>query len=208
MAETSDSRRATAERNAESILDATQHLLEEGRDASISAVASEAGVSRVTVYAHFEDRRHLLESLAERAVKRAVAALESAEPERGDPREALDRVVVTSWEHLASNEAIARASAAQLSPEAMRRAHESVRGVLTDLIKRGRRADAFRSDLPVDWLVTSALALIHAAADEARSGTVRGATALDRLKLTVGDLLATERRPRTTPSRARRRRSS
>lgn len=48
-----DHRRATAERNVEAILDAAAALLERGSQASIMAVATEAGVSRVTVYAHF-----------------------------------------------------------------------------------------------------------------------------------------------------------
>jgi TetR/AcrR family transcriptional repressor of mexCD-oprJ operon len=48
-----DHRRATAERNVTAILDAAAELLSEQGPASIAAVAAQAGVSRVTVYAHF-----------------------------------------------------------------------------------------------------------------------------------------------------------
>jgi len=48
-----DYQRAIAERNVGAILDAAEELLEERAAASISAVAARAGVSRVTVYAHF-----------------------------------------------------------------------------------------------------------------------------------------------------------
>ena len=48
-----DHRRATAERNVEAILDAAESLLGDGEATSIAAVAGRAGVSRVTVYAHF-----------------------------------------------------------------------------------------------------------------------------------------------------------
>jgi AcrR family transcriptional regulator len=48
-----DYQRAIAERNVEAILDAVEDLLERRAQASVSAVAALAGVSRVTVYAHF-----------------------------------------------------------------------------------------------------------------------------------------------------------
>jgi AcrR family transcriptional regulator len=51
-----DHRRATAERNVAAILDATAALLSQQGTASIAAVAAQAGVSRVTVYAHFPER--------------------------------------------------------------------------------------------------------------------------------------------------------
>lgn len=46
--------RAVAERNLESILDAAERLVERGIQATISAVAAEAGLSGVTVYATFQ----------------------------------------------------------------------------------------------------------------------------------------------------------
>ncbi len=48
-----DHRRATAERNVQAILDSAEQLLERREPVSIAAVATHAGVSRVTVYAHF-----------------------------------------------------------------------------------------------------------------------------------------------------------
>ena len=44
--------REIADRNIEAILDAAEELLELQGHATISAVAAQAGVSRVTVYAH------------------------------------------------------------------------------------------------------------------------------------------------------------
>jgi AcrR family transcriptional regulator len=185
-----DSRQLIAERNVEAILDGAERLVARREQSSISAVASEAGVSRPTVYAHFGDRERLLEALVERAVRRTMAAIESAEPERGPAPDALRRVIAASWEHLGRNEAIARAAAAELSADAMRRAHEAARAVIRKLVMRGRRERTFRRDVPVDWLVTSSLALIHAAAEGVRAGELAPHAALDVLSLTVGDLLA------------------
>src|SRR5215218_1373478 len=186
-AQTNDPRQATAERNVEAILDGAERLLRGGKQASISAVASEAGVSRVTVYSHFRDRRRLLEALAQRAVRRAMAAIESAEPERGPAVDALRRVLAASWEELGRNEEIARASAAELSAEAMRRAHESARALLRALVVRGRGEGTFRTDVPTDWLVTSLLALIHAAAEGVRAGELDSNAASEALSVTVVD---------------------
>jgi AcrR family transcriptional regulator len=185
-----DSRQVTAERNVEAILDGAERLVGRREQASISAVASEAGVSRPTVYAHFGDRERLLEALVERAVRWTTAAIESAEPERGPAPDALGRLIAASWEHLGRNEEIARAAAAELSADAMRRAHEAARAVIRKLVKRGRRERTFRRDVPVDWLVTSSLALIHAAAEGVRAGELEPDAALDVLSVTVGDLLA------------------
>ena len=89
-----------AERNAEAILDAPEELLQQGQ-ANISAVAVLAGVSRVTVYAHFPTWTAILEAAVERAVRRTMAALQSAHPEDGPPVQALDRMIATAWQHLA-----------------------------------------------------------------------------------------------------------
>ena len=178
-------RRAIAERNVEAILDAAERLLERRAQPSISAVAAEAGVSRPTVYAHFEDRQRLLEALVERAVRRATAALESSDPERGPAMEALQRLVASSWREIGHNEDIGRTAAAELSAEAMRRAHETARAVLARLVERGRREKAFRTDVPPAWLVTSALALIHAAAEAVREGELEPDSALEVLSASV-----------------------
>jgi TetR/AcrR family transcriptional repressor of mexCD-oprJ operon len=184
-AEGADRRRETATRNVEAILDGAQRLLERGERVSIAAVAAEAGVSRVTVYAHFADRERLLEALVERAVHESTAAFDVAEPERGPPPEALERLVAASWTELARHDAIARASAAQLSAEAMRRAHEAARGRIAALVERGRRDGSFRADVPAGWLVTATLALVHAAAEEARTGELGDGDALAALSSSI-----------------------
>jgi AcrR family transcriptional regulator len=183
-----DYRQLTAERNLGAILDGAEHVLQRGEPVSISAVAAAAGVSRPTVYAHFPDLERLLEALVERTVARTMAAIDSAEPNRGLAVDALRRLLAASWEELGHHEDIARASAADLSADAMRRAHHAARAVIGKLIERGRREGAFRTDIPVGWLVTSCLALIHAGAEEVRTGKLDATAALDVLSVTVLDL--------------------
>jgi AcrR family transcriptional regulator len=183
-------REAVAERNLEAILDGAERLLERRETPSISAVANEAGVSRPTVYAHFPDRRQLLEALVERTVGRVMAAIRTAEPERGPADDAARRLITASWAHLARHQDMAAASAADLSPDAMRRAHGAARATIRALVDRGRQEGAFRIDLPAEWLVTATLALIHGAAEEVRAGSLDERAALDALLATVDELLA------------------
>ena len=88
--------REVAERNVEAILDAAEDLLRTQGYANISAVAVLAGVSRVTVYAHFPTWEALLEAAVERAVRRTMTALQSVRPQDGPPVEALDRVLAAA----------------------------------------------------------------------------------------------------------------
>jgi TetR/AcrR family transcriptional repressor of mexCD-oprJ operon len=185
---TTDHRRATAERNTDAILDAAERLLARHAQVSISAVAAESGLSRVTVYSHFQKREKLLEAVVERAVRRATEALEEAEPDSGSPLAALERLITVSWRELERHSSTARAAAEQLSPERQRRAHAPVQRQLRRLVERGQRDDAFRTDLSADWLVTSCIALMHAAVDEVRAGRMSAAFASNALHKSIRDL--------------------
>jgi AcrR family transcriptional regulator len=182
-------REAIAERNLEAILDGAERLLARHESPTISAVATEAAVSRPTVYAHFPDRRRLLEALVARTVDRVMEAVDSAQPRRGPAREAAARLIAASWEHLARHQDMAAASAADLSPDAMRRAHRAARDAIRALVTRGRADGAFRTDLSTDWLVTAMLALIHGAAEEVRAGSMDSDEALAALVTTTQELL-------------------
>ncbi len=190
---TVDHRRATAERNVEAILDAAQRLLERRVRPSIVAVAREAVLSRVTVYAHFSTKEELLEAVVARSVRAATAALETAEPEQGPPLEALERVVAAGWREVARHEAIRQATAEELSREAARRTHEPAAAVVSRLIERGREEGAFRTDLPAQWLLMSFFALLHAAADEVRARRIGAKAAAAALTTTVTELFAAQR---------------
>jgi TetR/AcrR family transcriptional repressor of mexCD-oprJ operon len=184
-AEPADHRRATAERNVQSILDAAEALLRDGQTASIAAVATRAGVSRVTVYAHFSTREAILEAVVERAVARALEAFEAATSGTSSAAEALERAVTASWAELSAHSAIAQAAAAQLSPDALRKTHESANAHARRMFESGMRAGEFRTDVPAEWLVSVYHALLHAAGDDVRAGRLDSATALHALTTTM-----------------------
>jgi AcrR family transcriptional regulator len=180
-----DHRRATAERNVEKILEAAATLLARGDAASTSAVAAEAGLSRPTVYAHFPTRLALVEAVTTHAIDHAVAALEDAHLDEGPPLDALDRLVALAWHEIDRHGAIAQASADQLPPRVMNRAHTALRAPIGALIARGQSEGAFRTDLPTRWLVSSYFALMHAAGEEVRAGALKRKDAVGVLQPSV-----------------------
>ncbi|HEX9538716.1 MAG TPA: TetR/AcrR family transcriptional regulator [Streptosporangiaceae bacterium] len=180
--------REIAGRNVEAILDAAEELLELQGHATISAVAAQAGVSRVTVYAHFPTWDALLEAAVERAVGRTMKALESASPGDGPPAEALDRVLAGAWQHLARYGAMAQAVAELLTPDAVARTHQAAHQAIGTLLARGQADGSFRTDLPANWLVTACITLIHACADGVRAGQIDERDAARILRTSVRDL--------------------
>jgi AcrR family transcriptional regulator len=180
--------REIAGRNAEAILDAAEELLSQEGHASISAVAAWAGVSRVTVYAHYPTWEALLEAAVQRAVGRVMTALEAARPDEGAAVEALDRMLAAAWEYLARYSAMAEAVAELLSPEAVTRTHQAAHQRLGTLLERGRADGSFRTDLPASWLVTACIALIHACSDSVRAGSIAEHDAPRIIRTTVRDL--------------------
>ena len=164
--------REVAGRNVEAIQDAAEQLLQSQGHANISAVAAQAGVSRVTVYAHFPTWTALLEAAVERAVRQTMTALQSVHPDDGPPVEALDRMLAATWQHLARYRAMAAAAAELLGPEAVTRTHQAAHHTISALLERGQADGSFRTDLPARWLVTASIALVHACSDEVRAGHI------------------------------------
>ena len=189
-----DHRRATAERNVEAILNAAEELLARGAAATTSAVAAAAGVSRVTVYAHFPTRAALLEAIAARAIRHTTTTIEGARLDDGRPAAALARLIRVAWTELDRNRVIAQSAAEGLSAAAMGRAHASLRGPIEALVRRGQEDGSFRDDVPSQWLVSSFFALMHACADEVRSGRLPGDEAIATLTATITSLVRPPRR--------------
>jgi TetR/AcrR family transcriptional regulator, mexCD-oprJ operon repressor len=185
---TVDHRRAIADRNRAAILDAVETMLAQRTPLSMAAVASAAGVSRPTLYAHFRTLGDVIEAAVARAVDNSLASIEAADTGTGPAAEALERMVEASWGHLATVQALAHGAAEYLPPEHLRRTHAPLMALTAQVVERGRRDGTIRADLPTTWLVTAYYALIHNADDLARTQAMKREGALAVLKTTLRDL--------------------
>ena len=165
-------RRADADRSVAAILDAALDALASDPDSSMSAIARRAGVVRATIYVHFPTRDSLLDAVMERAVADVADATRAAEPERGEPVEALERVLRATWRELARFQSLLAINTARLSAEELRRRHLPVLDQLQPLIERGQKQGVFRPDLPVSWHLAVIRAIVHTASYESQSGRI------------------------------------
>lgn len=161
--------RADAQRNRRAILAATPVTLRKNPDASVANIAAEAGVGRMTLYGHFTSRAELIEAAVIESLKRGDDAL-SEVPLDGDPAEALTRLVESSWALVNEARALLAAAQKELPAARIRDLHQTVEARMRNLLERGQREGAFRGDLPVSWLLTTAHVVINAAADEITAG--------------------------------------
>jgi len=161
-------RRADAERSVARILDAAIDALASDPEASMAEIARRAGVVRATIYVHFPTRESLIEAVTERAIAEVTQAMAAAEPERGDPAEAVQRVLRAAWRELGRFHALVGINT-RLPQAELRRRHRPVLRLLEPLIERGQRAGAFGSDVPASWHLSMLLALVHTASGELQS---------------------------------------
>jgi AcrR family transcriptional regulator len=178
-------RRADADRSVAAILDAALEALASDPDSSMSEIARRAGVVRATIYVHFPTRETLLDAVMEYAVAQVAEATRTAEPHRGEPTEALARVLRATWRQLAQFHGLLAINTARLSAEELHRRHLPVLDQLQPLIERGQKAGSFRSDLPVPWLLAVTRSIVHTASHEIQSGRIRESQAEDAMISTV-----------------------
>jgi AcrR family transcriptional regulator len=186
-------RRADAERSIAAILDAAVELLAERPDASMADIAAAAGVARQTVYAHYDSRTALLGAVADRALAQAVAAIDAAEPTRGPPAQALDRLIRAWWEAVERHARLLEALAPAFSDvEDVHRFHSPILDRLEGLVRRGQRAGDLDRRLPVGWVTAAFLGLMHAAAEAVAAGRLDSADAGRALERAVPRMLGVD----------------
>jgi len=190
----SEPKRSDALRNIDAILEAATTCLARDPDASINSIAKAAGVGRVTLYGHFESRSALIAEVASRAVHQTDTALESVNLD-GDPRAALVRLLVATWELTHRFGALVVAAADALPADELRDAHAGTVQRAERLLRRGRRAGCFRTDMPLAWQITTIQGVLHTASAAVHRGDITATKAPDLVCATVVAVLT----PPATP---------
>ena len=178
-------RRSDADRSVAAIREAALEALAGDPDASMAEIARRAGVVRATIYAHFPTREALLDAVMEQAVAEVAQATSEAEPTRGGPEEALERVLRATWRKLDLFHALLAINTARLSAEELHRRHLPVMTQFAPLIERGQRDGVFGRGVPVSWHLATMRAIVHAASAELQSGRLSEAAVEKTMVTTV-----------------------
>ncbi len=177
-------KRADAVRNVERILDAAIACLTERPTASMADIAKRAGLGRVTLYGHFASRAELLEGVVTRVLEQGAHALAAVDLS-GNPRDALRRLIESSWVLTSRAASIIAAAEEELPPGRMQELHADPAARVEALIERGRSEGVFRTDMPTSWLVTVIHQILHGAATEISTARLDPADASERITTTV-----------------------
>ncbi|MFE3445102.1 TetR/AcrR family transcriptional regulator [Nocardia sp. NPDC059180] len=190
-------RRADAERNIARIVAAARTALGSDPDATTDEIAKAAGVGRMTLYGHFRTRPELVEAALVEALRVGEDALAAVDL-TGDARDALARLLDSSWTLVAESATLATAAHGVLPAGRVRELHGAAAGRIHDLISRGQSQGVFRTDLPISWLVDVVHHVLHGAADDIRAGRLEKSDANHVVTATVQSILAA---PTSNPPR-------
>jgi AcrR family transcriptional regulator len=182
-------RRADAERSIARIVAAARTTLGQNPDATVDDIARAAGVGRMTLYGHFRTRTELVEAALADALAEGEKTL-SALDLGGDARDALTRLLASSWALVAESASLLTAAQAVLPPGRVRDLHAGAADRVTDLVRRGQRQGAFRTDLPVAWLTSAVHYILKGAAEENRAGRLATTRVPGVVTATVQAMLA------------------
>ncbi len=177
-------RRADAERSIASITNAALEALASDPDVSMAEIARRAGVVRATIYMHFPTREALLDAVMEHATGQVADAIRGAEPARGEPREALERVILATWQQLSQFHGILAINMNRLSAQELRRRHLPMTTQFIPLLERGQADGVFRNDVSASWLIAVVRAIVHVASTELQAGRLTQAE-VERTMLTT-----------------------
>jgi TetR/AcrR family transcriptional regulator, mexCD-oprJ operon repressor len=181
---TSRVQRADARRNAEAILDTAIECLARQPEMTVAEIAAAAGVGRITLYGHYKTRADLVDAVLVATVGRANEALDATDT-TGDPSQALTRLVASSWQIVHQFRNILVAAQRELPAERVRGVHDRILRRVQTLIERGQRSGDFRTDLPKQWLLTTAVSLMHAAAEDVVAVRIDAADAAGLISATL-----------------------
>lgn len=142
--------RRDAVENRAGILDAARSTLANDPHASVDVIARSAGLSRRTLYGHFDDRDSLIRELIAHGAQRFNAIAESVSDE--DSRLALARLAAVLWREAAHVQVAAALALDEAHVEHTAEALAPLRRTVADLTRRGQEDGSFRTDVAAPTL--------------------------------------------------------
>jgi AcrR family transcriptional regulator len=140
-------------------------------------IATAAGVSRQTIYAHYPSRDALLQTVTRHITEEVARGLGDLDLDRGSTIDALGRWVDASWALLERYPVLLTPAVVAPEGDDEPDRHEPIMGDLLRLIERGRRRREFDRTMPKTWYLAAIIGLGHAAAQEVITGRMTPAKA-------------------------------
>jgi AcrR family transcriptional regulator len=162
-------RRSDARRSEEAIIDAARTVLGESPSASMEEIATVAGVTRQTIYAHFPSRDALIAAILEIGVGEILAAMDTADLDARTPPDALSAFLDIGWKLLRRYYPLLLDSPDAHTLVVRETPQDPVSARLEQIIRRGQRTGDFDRSLPSTWLTAAILGLGHTAAEQVDS---------------------------------------
>lgn len=159
------------------ILDASIELLGRRPDASMDEIATAAGVSRQTVYAHYPSRDGLLRAVTQHVTAEVARALDDLDLDRRSAIDAIQCWVDASWGLLERYPVLLTPAIVPPEGDDESERHEPLMRDLLHVIERGRRRRELDRSMPTSWYLAAIVGLGHAAAGEAIAGRMTPAAA-------------------------------
>jgi len=178
-------RRADADRSRAAILTAAIALLDEHPESSLERIAEAADVTRQTVYAHFSSRDALLNAVLDQLTAETLTAIDALDLDEGPALSNVLGLIDLAWRAFERHPLLLHLPQTGTRDER----HDPVTDRLEHLIRRGQRAGEITRDLPAHWLVTTLIALGHAAGESVAGGRLTTRTANKTLHTTISRLL-------------------
>ncbi|MEV8218146.1 helix-turn-helix domain-containing protein [Microbacterium sp. NPDC077391] len=142
--------RSDARANRAGILDAARSALALDPRASVDVIARSAGLSRRTLYGHFDDRDALIRELISTGAQRFNAIAESITD--ADARLALARLAARLWQEAAHVQFAAALALDEDHVEHTAIALAPLRRAVAQLVRHGQDDGSFRADLTAPTL--------------------------------------------------------
>lgn len=142
--------RSDALANRAGILDAARSTLALDPHASVDVIARSAGLSRRTLYGHFDDRDALIRELIVTGAQRFNEIAASVDDD--DPRLALARLADRLWHEAAHVQVAAALALDEAHVTQTAEALAPLRRAVAQLVRRGQDDGCFRTDLAAPTL--------------------------------------------------------
>ncbi len=178
-------RRSDAKRSIGAIISAATTVLGARPDASMEEIATVAGVTRQTVYAHFPTRHALILAIIDALRAEGHAVIEKAGLDALAPPVAIQRFLDIRWQLVHRYPILLELPVARILGSDGHGHQDVVTSYLVDLIRRGQRTGDFDRKLPATWLATATFSLGHAVAEQVAAGRLTASRAVRILEESV-----------------------